>query len=392
MLFDVRTLLVTAALSALICAGARGLLWRMHPSLAGLGRWTLGCLMACLAFFLIALRGTVPDLFSLTLAQIFVALGLITAWSGFRAFIGLTPLSLRWQSLAVAGPVLLIGLSHLEQSLPLRAILTALTVALFSGLIAHDLMRHNSSRRIARQATGWIYLINAVFFLARAIAVQHEATTIGEMQSSGLAAVSLLWSLALTISTTLGMVLMASDALQENLDRQASLDPLTGALNRRAFAQLAARELARVRRSGQPLSILMMDLDHFKQINDRLGHAAGDRVLMQFVSIAGQVLRREDVFCRWGGEEFVTLLPDTAAEQALHVAERLRQSFAKEAIDLAPEATDIDFTVSQGMAEWHPGEELEDMLRRSDLALYQAKALGRNRVEIAPHPNLAFQA
>jgi len=129
--------------------------------------------------------------------------------------------------------------------------------------------------------------------------------------------------------------------------------------------------------------VVMMDLDHFKRINDRLGHATGDIVLRLFVSVAQRVLRTEDVFCRWGGEEFVTLLPATALPQALLVAERLRQSFAEEAADLAPEAAEIGFTVSLGLAQLQGDEEIEELLRRADHALYRAKDLGRNRCEAA---------
>jgi diguanylate cyclase (GGDEF)-like protein len=383
MLFDIRTLLIAVALSTLICAGARALLWRLHPSLPGLGNWALACLMGGVALTLIAARGAIAEIFSLTLAQMLISLGFVIAWDGFRAFVGRKRLPVPLQAAALLGPLVLTALAHFEDSLPLRSIFNALIMAFFSGLIAFDLLYQAAAHRPARRITGWLYAANAVFSLARAVAAEQEPGSLGEMQSSGLMAVTLLWWMCMTMSITLGMVLMAAEVLRESLDRQASLDPLTGALNRRAFSRHASRELARSRRTHQPLSVLMMDLDHFKQINDRLGHATGDIALRLFVSVAERVLRQEDIFCRWGGEEFVTLLPMTSSAQAFLVAERLRLNFAREAAELAPEADEIGFTVSLGIAQCLPGEELEDMLRRADLALYQAKALGRNRSETA---------
>jgi diguanylate cyclase (GGDEF)-like protein len=382
-LFDVRTLLITVALATLICAGARVLLWRLHPAIPGLGAWALASVMGAVALGLIAARGAIPEIFSLTLAQVLITVAFIVAWSGFRAFLDLPELSIHWRLLLLLGPVLLIALAQAEHSLPLRSISNALVISGFSGLIAFDLFRGNARQKMSMRITSGLYLLNALFFLVRAVAVESDSATISQMQSSGFAVFSLMWWLCFVMATTLCMVLMTSEILQENLDRQASLDPLTGAMNRRAFSHLSVRELARARRGGLPLTVVMMDLDHFKRINDRLGHATGDIVLRLFVSVAQRVLRTEDIFCRWGGEEFVTLLPATALPQALLVAERLRQSFAEEAADLAPEAAEIGFTVSLGLAQLRGDEEIEDLLRRADHALYRAKDLGRNRCEMA---------
>lgn len=382
-LFDVRTLLITVALATFICAGARVLLWRLHPTIPGLGGWALASLLVAFALGMIATRGTLPELLSLTLSQVLIIAAFIVTWGGFRAFLGLPKLSTRRKVLLALGPMLMLALAQAEHSITLRAITNALAASAFSGAIAFDLFRGNVRQKMSLSITSGIYLVNGLFFLVRAVAVESEAATLNQMQSSGFAVFSLMWWLCMVLATTLCMVLMTSEILQENLDRQASLDPLTGAMNRRAFGHLSVRELARVRRGGLPLTVMMMDLDHFKRINDALGHATGDIVLQLFVSVAQRVLRTEDVFCRWGGEEFVTLLPATAMPQALLVAERLRQSFAQEAVDLAPEAAEIGFTVSLGLAEWRDDEEIESLLRRADHALYRAKDLGRNRSEAA---------
>lgn len=179
--------------------------------------------------------------------------------------------------------------------------------------------------------------------------------------------------------------MIANDRLQEELNHHATHDPLTGALNRRAFALLAEKQVAQAARTGRPLAVLMMDLDHFKRINDTLGHSGGDATLCRFVAVAGDVLRAEDVLCRFGGEEFVALLPHAEAAQAVAAAERLRLAFA---------ATGA--TVSIGVASLRPGEDLEDLLRRADAALYDAKRAGRDRThlseEVAAAPAAAAPA
>lgn len=179
--------------------------------------------------------------------------------------------------------------------------------------------------------------------------------------------------------------MIANDRLQEELNHHATHDPLTGALNRRAFALLAEKQVAQAARTGRPPAVLMMDLDHFKRINDTLGHSGGDATLCRFVAVAGDVLRAEDVLCRFGGEEFVALLPHAEAAQAVAAAERLRLAFA---------ATGA--TVSIGVASLRPGEDLEDLLRRADAALYDAKRAGRDRThlseEVAAAPAAAAPA
>lgn len=383
MVLDIRTLLITVALATFVCAGARLLLWRLHPTIPGLGKWALAALLAAVALALVATRGRVPDLVSLTLPAILITLASFIVWEGFRAFLGMSPLPPKVRSIAVLLPIALTVLGHLSDSFPLRSIINALCIVAFSGLIAWDLLRVTDKKRLSLKVAAGLYLSNGFFSLMRAMTVRIESADLNQMQYSSMAAPSLLWWLFSSISITLCMVMMTSEVLQENLDRLASLDPLTGVLNRRAFGHQSVRELARTRRLGQTMAVLMMDLDHFKLINDRLGHATGDIVLRLFVSVAQKVLRQEDLFCRWGGEEFVSLLPGTTLAQAWMVAERLRTSFQAEAMGLAPEAAEIGFTVSIGVAEWRLGEEMEELLRRADHALYRAKERGRNRCETA---------
>lgn len=168
------------------------------------------------------------------------------------------------------------------------------------------------------------------------------------------------------------------------LDALAHTDPLTGVANRRRFMEEAAHELARARRHGHPLSVVMFDLDHFKAINDRHGHAVGDAALRHVCAVVAQCLRAEDLLARLGGEEFAVLLPHNTQDAAMALAERLRVAIASQPL-MAGGSRAIALRASFGVVEVHTDEALDpDALRRADAALYEAKHGGRNRVATAP--------
>jgi diguanylate cyclase (GGDEF)-like protein/PAS domain S-box-containing protein len=169
------------------------------------------------------------------------------------------------------------------------------------------------------------------------------------------------------------------------LQQQAFTDSLTGTLNRRRFLELASIELERSRRHRQPIALLMIDLDHFKAINDTHGHAAGDRVLQAFVQAASTVMRSSDLFCRMGGEEFAALLPQTERDGALALGERLCDTVRAQPVELpggsARYAVSIGITTLTG-EETHT-RSLESLLLAADKALYAAKRSGRDQVRLA---------
>lgn len=173
---------------------------------------------------------------------------------------------------------------------------------------------------------------------------------------------------------------LANLRLKETLRHQSVRDPLTGLYNRRYFEETGARELARAHRQGGPLSLLMLDVDHFKQFNDVHGHAVGDMVLRRLGHVLGRQFREEDVVCRYGGEEFMVMLPNCSPPAALERAEALRT--ATEALVLAaPDSSGLTVTVSVGVTTTTGDRsDLSVLVRQADQALYRAKAQGRNRV------------
>ena len=170
--------------------------------------------------------------------------------------------------------------------------------------------------------------------------------------------------------------------LEEKLRLAATTDELTGLLNRRAFFAALDSELARATRSGSKFALALIDLDHFKSVNDRFGHAGGDEVLRRFAEIARETMRTADVIGRIGGEEFAVLMPDTDQVQSGVAGERLREAVARRRFVLASGAL-VPTTISVGVAHWTAGEARDDLIARADEALYEAKESGRNRTRLA---------
>jgi diguanylate cyclase (GGDEF)-like protein len=169
--------------------------------------------------------------------------------------------------------------------------------------------------------------------------------------------------------------------LVDRLRAQATIDPLTGCHNRRGFDEILSVEFARARRYNRPLSVVLLDIDHFKHINDDFGHEVGDHALQRIGRAVRHTFRATDSACRYGGEEFALIFPETGKEEAFRLAERLRLL-----IEQLPPNAEVprSLTASFGIASF-PDDAVEtaELLRAADRALYQAKARGRNRVELA---------
>lgn len=191
-----------------------------------------------------------------------------------------------------------------------------------------------------------------------------------------------LLSTALIVAT--GMFSTALARMGERQRHEARRDTLTGCLNRRTFPELYAKEAERSRRLGMGLGVLFLDLDHFKAVNDEFGHAAGDRVLSSTARRIDGALRATDLLFRWGGEEFLVVMPHTRREEVGQVAERVREAVESGCVQLLSASDGLRIAVSIGAASAEPApDEPKDLVARADRALYEAKAAGRNRVVVA---------
>lgn len=183
------------------------------------------------------------------------------------------------------------------------------------------------------------------------------------------------------LATQLGGPLRMA-ALVEESRRLAATDTLTGLMNRRAFSEAVLREIATADRYEFPISLLMLDVDHFKKVNDTYGHAAGDAVLVALANVLGTLGRKSDYVARWGGEEFVVTLSHTGQDGARIVSERLRRMISETQIAI-PDGAPLSVTASIGVAMHRSKETLDELIARADAAMYAAKTNGRDRVEVA---------
>ena len=197
---------------------------------------------------------------------------------------------------------------------------------------------------------------------------------------TGFAALTLFVVFGTAVVATFGFLLLHKERAEAEARRLATMDPLTGAYNRKTFHEIAERELSRARRAGQPLSILMLDIDHFKAINEKHGLRTGDEVLRKFADVVRSAMRKEDMLVRYGGEEFVVLLPEVPGPGAVVVAGRIRRFVASEPIEVNGQK--FPLTVSLGVAARldEGPESIDTLLDRADNALALAKERGRNRV------------
>lgn len=205
----------------------------------------------------------------------------------------------------------------------------------------------------------------------------------GQITTSDVVVASIVPAIVAPLLTAYLFVLITRlDRAEERLRHMATVDDLTRIFNRRHFMALAANEMDLALRYRCPFSVLLLDVDRFKAINDKHGHLTGDRVLQALARCCRGLIRRHDILARFGGEEFVFLLPRTAVPDAAALAERIRSSLAREPVPCS--GGPIHFTVSIGVATFTESTEtLEDVLRAADQALYQAKARGRNRVVLS---------
>ncbi len=271
------------------------------------------------------------------------------------------------------------GVMHADNSS--RAIVNSLLFAMVYAASARALLIHIEPRlRIAYWFTGLCFAILVVVMLVRGIMIWLlPAGAYGLYVNMALNPLSFFISCMVQLCVTFGFLLMLNYRLLTDLQVIASRDALTGALNRRSIEEEALRLKARCERTGNPLAITMIDIDHFKSINDRYGHPVGDEVLRRLAKIAQTSIRADDYFARYGGEEFCLLLPSTTENEAWALAERLRITYAEMIVEIGVES--LNSTISIGVADSTSiGLEFTSLVAAADQALYRARQQGRNRV------------
>jgi diguanylate cyclase (GGDEF)-like protein len=382
MLLDNRTLLFSLMLISGLMALSMAVVVR-NEERDGLRKWAAAVSLETLAWLLIALRGSITDVLSITAANIIMAsaqgLKLAAIYEYRRLHCP------RWQYLL---PVALAA--ALFGSLPYTAVTERLVLgSLFYCFQLSLMLRVLHADRESHTGHAWGLIFYSFWammgmLLARGIAAAFTdiefAATPTSIAPNPIQLGVFICIMSFALMGSLGFVLMIKERSDREIRTLAMTDMLTRIFNRRAFMIQAEKELAAAERSGLPLGFLMIDIDHFKPVNDQYGHAAGDAALVRIAEVLSANLRKQDTLGRYGGEEFCALLPGTDAQGAMALAEKLRLEVAMTRIHLDEAA--LALTISVGISVWGRERGSSDsriLLDAADQALYQAKSRGRNR-------------
>ncbi|MES2408575.1 MAG: GGDEF domain-containing protein [Pseudomonadota bacterium] len=383
MILDLHTMMLMISMLTLLLAGLLALAGLHAGSIRGVRLWALGSLCYSLASFI-----SFADLTSASSGWLIV-LGVVLVMTanglqlcGIQAFKGER---IRWRMpllIATAALALSIWFTIVDHNADARAIANSLAFAVINLLCARALLiRIEQPLRTAYWFTGISFVVMAAAGLTRAATI-HLATAdtfAGLYSQIPLVPSRFLFLSLILMCVTFGFILMLNYRLITNMQAIALRDGLTGALNRRSLEEEAIRLQARCTRNGDTLAIMMIDVDHFKLINDHSGHQVGDQVLQRLAAVAQASIRRDDYFARYGGEEFCILLPDTTEKKAQVLADRLREAYA--ALTMEFGGAVLQSTISIGVADSnHVGLEFCALVTAADQALYHAKQAGRNRV------------
>ena len=345
-------------------------------TIRGLREWSVAALVIALCFPLFIARGHIPDLFSIVLANLLLLLALMMMNIGTRKFSGTPPkYDRKLLFLFVLSYVaLFVWFTYVQPDIRVRVTL----LIVFTLVVILDQLF-----LVLRALPGTVGRHVLVFSLAIMIGsriIRLGALILGIDPPIGIFDASIpqlvyfaMPSIAIPLAT-ISCIMLASEKLRQDLEFISRHDGLTQCLNKHAAMEELAREIAHAQRHGNTLSIMLFDLDNFKEINDTHGHLEGDKILIDFSKRAKASLRGSDQLTRFGGDEFMAILPDTNLEQALVVADRLHETGSK--------SQPISWSVSIGISEWlDKDDSLDALLTRADQALYKSKAFGRNQTQ-----------
>ncbi len=379
---DVNTLfLVTIYVEAML-----GLLllfaWIQNSGIHAVAWWGCGHLLRAASVVLFGMYGTVSDAISIDLANAVLFTAFAVTWSGARVFDGRAPLPMY----LVGGAVLWIlacRAPFFVDSLEAKVLLSSGIITAYTWATAYEFWRGRSEPLVSRwPAIFMLFAHGALFLLRTPLSQVLPWSPTSQVFDSVWLTVLSFEALLFTIAIAFILLAMAKERTELRHKTAALVDPLTGIANRRAFLEDVIALSKRQEAEGRSVAVLLADLDHFKSINDRFGHAVGDHVLQIFAEAASAKLGPYDLIGRLGGEEFAIVLYDSGRDKGLAIAERIRLSFENAAADV--DGRRIGGTVSMGMVIAEANLfDIPALLAQADEALYCAKERGRNRVEVA---------
>jgi diguanylate cyclase (GGDEF)-like protein len=385
MLLDISTLYLVATMVAAML-GAMLLFFGRQESIPALQWWGTAYLLGALSVALWTLAGAaLGGMILLALHAVgFVACGMV--WNASRVFHGRKP-NLPGLVLGAIAWIAAVMTLAPEASM-MRMTIGSGIVAVYAALTASELWTERRRTLQKRWSAIVVPVLHGLVLMLPILLGDFLHPKDGAFASSIWVTVFSVELVLYAVGTVFVIFMLVSDRAVTAHKTAASMDPLTGMFNRRGFAEATSRVIEREAQAGRPVTVMIFDIDHFKSINDRFGHPAGDEILKLFATVVINSLRISDLSGRVGGEEFAALLP-CSLEEGVIVAERVREAFADSgiAVDEGP----VDTTVSIGVAGGPAGTELEVLLAAADTALYQAKRGGRNRVEVAEELPLSLE-
>jgi diguanylate cyclase (GGDEF)-like protein len=382
MTLDVNTLfLVTIYVEAIL-----GLLllfaWVQNSEITAVAWWGSAHLLRAGSITLFGMYGQLPDVLTIDLANAILLTSFAVTWTGARIFDGGRPAPVG----IVAGATFWLFMSRMPlfaDTMAFRSLLSAGIIAAYTWLAVAEFWKGRAEQLVSRLPAIFMMFTHGSLFLLRTplsalLPWSPDNQVFGSVWLTVLSSEALLF----TISIAFIMLAMAKERAEQSHKHAAMVDPLTGLVNRRGFFQETARVARRQADNPQLAAVLLIDLDNFKGINDRFGHAVGDKVLQIFAETAVQSVRPTDFVGRLGGEEFAVVLHNVGRERAMVIAERLRAAFAE--ATLMVDGCAVAATASVGVVFSDRAEfDAPELLTQADKALYEAKERGRNRVEVA---------
>jgi diguanylate cyclase (GGDEF)-like protein len=378
---DVNTLfLVTVYVEAML-----GLLllfaWIQNSGIHAVAWWGSAHLLRALSVMLFGMFGTVSETVSIDLANAILFTSFAVTWSGARVFDGRAPEPMY----LIGGAVLWLiacRVPFFADSMDAKVLLSSGIITAYTWAAAYEFWRGRGEPLVSRwPAIFMLFAHGALFLLRTPLSQVLPWSPTNQVFDSVWLTVLSFEALLFTIAIAFILLAMAKERTELRHKTAALVDPLTGIANRRAFVEEVLALANRQEANPRPSAVLLADLDHFKSINDRFGHAVGDRVLQIFAGVASAKLGPFDLIGRLGGEEFAIVLYDSGREKGLAIGERIRLSFedAVAVVDQRP----VGGTVSMGMVVTEDGlRDLPTLLAQADEALYCAKERGRNRIEV----------
>ncbi|MEH6566288.1 MAG: GGDEF domain-containing protein [Halopseudomonas sp.] len=378
-MLDMTTLMAVLTLTTLISAIGLLVASVLNRQVLAIRYWALGLIVIVVGLALQSVRAYLP----LWLSAAVITQGYLVWLWGTRCYrLGRSAkgfLPAMATSMLAQGTLFFI----LQDSLRFSVMLHSGIVVLVSLLMIFELWRMHMPQRALVWVWSGIWCMHCLLYLRRFLLYLFDTTYIAAStfeEAEPVEALNYLEGIVFLYAFSLLCVILATRSLQEELKLQATRDPLTNLLNRRAFTDLALRQMAVSRRQGEGLALLLMDLDNFKAINDLHGHSVGDEVLGAFARQVARQVRAQDLLCRFGGEEFVLLVPGADESSAVALAERIREQWQARRFDVADVVLHNSVSIGYVCVSEFSEQDLYRMIDQADLALYESKQDGRNCV------------